>query len=100
VCGHYCKSDKGFFDVKDFNEKITVGNGDNMKAIKVGSLKCHVIQLNGSSVNVALKEDKYVSELLVNLFIISNALKNGFNLSSKGLMITSKIYEAICFCHV
>jgi hypothetical protein len=23
-CGHYCKSDKGLFDVKDINEKINV----------------------------------------------------------------------------
>jgi hypothetical protein len=61
-----------------------------MKAIKVGSLKCHVIQLNGSSVNVTLKEVKYVPELWMNLFSISKALKNGFNLSNKGLMISLK----------
>jgi hypothetical protein len=61
-----------------------------MKAIKVGSLKCHVIQLNGSSVNVTLKEVKYVPELWVNLFNTSKALKNGFDLSNKGLMISLK----------
>jgi hypothetical protein len=42
ACGHYCKSDKGLFDVNDIDEKITVGNGESMKTIKVGSLKCHV----------------------------------------------------------
>jgi hypothetical protein len=61
-----------------------------MKAIKVGSLKCHVIQLNDSRVNVTLKEVKCVQELWVNLFIISKALKNGFNLSNKVLMISLK----------
>jgi hypothetical protein len=61
-----------------------------MKAIKVGSLKCHVIQLNGSSVDVTLEEVKYVPELWVNLFSISKALKNGFNLNNKGLMISLK----------
>jgi hypothetical protein len=61
-----------------------------MKAIKVGSLKCHVIQLNGYSVDVALKEVKYVPELWVNWFSISKALKNGFDLSNKGLMISLK----------
>jgi hypothetical protein len=61
-----------------------------MKAIKVGSLKCHAIQLNGSSVDVTLKEVKYVPELWVNLFSISKAMKNGFDLSNKGLMISSK----------
>jgi hypothetical protein len=45
ACGHYFKSDKGLFDVKDINEKITVGNGESMKAIKVESIKYHVIQL-------------------------------------------------------
>jgi hypothetical protein len=59
-----------------------------MKAIKIGSLKCHVIQLNGSSVNVTLKEFKYVPELWVNLFIIRKVLKNVFDLSNKGLMIS------------
>jgi hypothetical protein len=90
ACGHYCKSDKGLFDIKDINEKMTVGNGESMKAIKVGSLKCHVIQLNDSSVNVTLKEVKFVPELWVNLFSISKALKNGFDLSNKGLMISLK----------
>jgi hypothetical protein len=61
-----------------------------MKAIKVGSLKCHVIQINGSSVDVTVKEVKYVPELWVNLFSISKALKNGFDLSNKGLMISLK----------
>jgi hypothetical protein len=41
------------------------------------------IQLNGSIVNVTLKEVNYVPELLVNLFSISKALKNEFNLSIK-----------------
>jgi hypothetical protein len=61
-----------------------------MKAIKVGSLKCHVIQRNGSSVNMTLKEVKYVPELWVNLFSISKALKKGFDLSNKGLMMSLK----------
>jgi hypothetical protein len=63
ACGHYCKSDNGLFDVKNINEKITVGNGESMKVIKVGSLKCHVIQISGSSIDVTLKEIKYVPEL-------------------------------------
>jgi hypothetical protein len=57
-----------------------------MKAIKVGSLKCHVIQLNGFILDVTLEEVKYVPELWVNLFSISKALKNGFDLSNKGFL--------------
>jgi hypothetical protein len=88
--GYYCKSHKGLFDVKDINEKITVGNDESMMATKVGSLKCNIIQLNGSSVDVTLKEVKYVPELWVNLFNISKALKKGFDLSNKGLTISLK----------
>jgi hypothetical protein len=88
ACGNYRKSDKGLFGLKEINEKINVLNGKSMKAIKVGTLKCHVIQLNGSSVDLTLKEVKYVQELWMNLFSISKALKNGFNLSNKGLMIS------------
>jgi hypothetical protein len=72
------------------NEKNTVENSENMKAIKVGSLKCHVIQIKGSSDNLTLKEVKYVPELWVNLFNITKALKYGFNLSDKWLMISLK----------
>jgi hypothetical protein len=59
ACGHYYKSDKGLFDVKDINQKINIGNGESMKATKNGSFKCHFIQLNGSSDDVILKEVKY-----------------------------------------
>jgi hypothetical protein len=39
---------------------------------------------------VALKEVKFIPEMWVNLFSISKALKNGFNLRNKGLMISLK----------
>jgi hypothetical protein len=39
---------------------------------------------------VTLKEVKYAPELWVNLFSISKALKNGFDFSNKGLMISLK----------
>jgi hypothetical protein len=71
ACGNYYKSDKDLFDVTDINEEINVGNGESMKTAKDGSLKCHVIQLKGSSINMKLKEVKYVPELWVNLFSIS-----------------------------
>jgi hypothetical protein len=61
-----------------------------MKAIRVGFLKCYAIQLNGSSLNVAFKKVNHVSELWVNLCSISMALKNGFDLSNKELMISLK----------
>jgi hypothetical protein len=79
VYGHYCKSDKGLFDVKDIKKKITVGNGESINSKTAGSLKCHAVQLDGSSADFILKDVKYVPESWANLFRISKALKNGFN---------------------
>jgi hypothetical protein len=63
ACGHYYKSDKDLSYVKDINQNITLGIGEIRETAKVGSLKCHVIQLTSSSVNVTLKEVKYVPEI-------------------------------------
>ena len=87
ACGHYCNFVEGLQDVKAINEEITVGNGKSMVATKVGNLKCRVEQLDGSSLDVTLNEVKYVPDLWINLFSINKALKNGFNLSNKGITI-------------
>jgi hypothetical protein len=39
---HYCVSDKGMFDVRDIDEKISVGNGNLLVATKIGILKLDV----------------------------------------------------------
>jgi hypothetical protein len=43
ACGHYCMSTEGMFNIRDIDEKITVGNDNSMTATKVGSLKRRVI---------------------------------------------------------
>jgi gag-polypeptide of LTR copia-type len=87
ACGHYCNFLEGLQDVKTINEEITVRNGKTMMNTKVGNLKCRVEQLDGSSLDVTLNEVKYVPDLWINLFSINKALKNGFNLSNKGITI-------------
>jgi hypothetical protein len=52
ACGHDCKSSKGLLNVEESIERITVGNRKSMMAIKVGSLKCRVIQLDGSGLYI------------------------------------------------
>jgi hypothetical protein len=87
ACGHYCNFKEGLMNVKEICDEITVGNGKTMTATKVGDLKCKVIQLYGSSLNVTLYEVKYVPELWMNLFSPNKALKNGYTLNNKGLSI-------------
>jgi hypothetical protein len=80
-------STEGMFNISDIDEKITVGNGNSMTATKVGSLKCHIIQLDGSVLNITINKVKYVPKLCANLFSINKAMKNGFSLSNKGTSI-------------
>jgi hypothetical protein len=75
------------FNIEEINESITVGNGKSMTTTKVGSLKCRIIQVDGSGLDIALHKVKHVSELFVNLFSINMAFKKGYKLSNKRLSI-------------
>jgi hypothetical protein len=79
---HYCSLDRGMIDVKNINEDICFGNGDFLNATKIGSLKCRVIQIDGSTLNIILHDVKFVPNLWVNLFSITQALKKGHMISN------------------
>jgi hypothetical protein len=55
---HYCNSEKGLFNVERINESITVENSKSMITTKVGSLKCCVIQIDGTELDMTLHEVK------------------------------------------
>jgi hypothetical protein len=74
---HYCQSVEGLTDVKEINESIKIGNGDSMKATKIGNLKCEVTKINGEKFTVTINDVKYVPSLCVNLFSLKKALKQG-----------------------
>jgi hypothetical protein len=59
-----------------------------MIAKKVGKLGCRILQKNGEKLIVRLENVKFVLELWIYLFSIRKALKNGFNLSNDGEIIT------------
>jgi hypothetical protein len=73
----------GRFNILDIDEKVTVGNGEKMVATKVGSLRRHVIQVDGSNLDIVINDVKFLPELCANLFSVNKALKNGFKLSNK-----------------
>jgi hypothetical protein len=66
---------EGLRNVKDINEKNTIGNGHTMVATKHGDLKCDVNKVNGSKFEVTLKEVNYVPELWDDLFSNNSTLK-------------------------
>jgi hypothetical protein len=75
-------------DVKKINENIRVGNGEFLKATKIGSFKCKVIQIDGSTFNIILHNVNFVPNLWVNLFSINQALKKGHMISNDELTIS------------
>jgi hypothetical protein len=82
------------FNIEEINERITVSNGKSMTATKVGSLKYHIIQVDGSGLEITQNEVKYDPELWVNLLSINKELKKGHKLSNKGL------FNGSYFCNV
>jgi hypothetical protein len=63
ACENYCNSSEGLFNVEEIKEIIMVGNGKSVTATKVGSLKCRVIQLDGSGLDITLHEVKFFPKL-------------------------------------
>jgi hypothetical protein len=59
ACGHYCNSTEVLFNIEEINENVTVSNGKSMTATKIGSLKCRIIQVDGSGLEITLNEVKY-----------------------------------------
>jgi hypothetical protein len=84
---HYVNNDVGMFDVTVISEPIKVGNGSCMTATKIGKLRCTIIQKDGTTSDVVLKDVKYVPERWVNLFSIRKALAGGFKIGNKGMML-------------
>jgi hypothetical protein len=78
---------EGLTDLIDIDEAITIGNGESMRATKVGNLKCEVIQVNGKKFAVTLHDIKLVPDLCVNLFNLNRAIQNGFKLSNENVSI-------------
>jgi hypothetical protein len=85
---HYCQSVEGLTDVEEINESIKIGNGDLMKATKIGNLKCEVTQINGDKFTLTLNNIKYVPSLCVNLFSLNKVLKKGFNVRNDCVIVS------------
>jgi hypothetical protein len=87
---HMGISDEGMSDVVAINQTIMIGNGKTLMATKMGTLHWTVFQADGSSLDIVLKDYKYVPDLHVNLFSITKSLSQGWKLSNEGVMIVLK----------
>ena len=97
VMSHMTNSNKGLIDVQTINKQIRVGNDKFMTATKKGLLPCTIKQANGKDQNCIL-EVKVIPEMWCNLFSITSAMKKGFEISSKNMVVSiSKGDFKFCF---
>jgi len=82
---HMTGSLAGLTDIEEINETITVGNGETIKATKMGTLYGRVRASDGTMQRVKLYQCKYVPDLApFNLFSITHALSTGCDLGNDG----------------
>jgi hypothetical protein len=85
---HMVHSDEGMYDVKSIKEKITIGNGQYIEALKIGKKKGMIKLNDGTLMNVLLNNVKYVPNLApYNLFSITQAISSGWMLGNEGKTI-------------
>jgi hypothetical protein len=84
---HMTNDDTGMFDCCYMDSYLTLGNGQRIYSGKIGKKKVTVVHVDGSTVDIVLLDCKFVPDLHVNLFSITKALSDGWELSNRGLSI-------------
>jgi hypothetical protein len=86
-------NDAGMYNVCQINSAIKIGNGKTLLATKIGDMRLNIKQSDGTDREIILTECKYVPQLWVNLFSITKALSNGWNISNNGLLISLRKHQ-------
>ena len=84
---HIGNVDDGMIDVEDINEPIKVGNGNQVRTIKKGTLPLMLLQRSGDTMDILLEDYKYAPDFDVCLFSLMKAIEKGWTLSNKGTQI-------------
>jgi len=73
---------EGMYDLVAVNREIKIGDGKKLHSVHEGKLKVTVVQLNGKTVDLTLSKVQFVPGLCCNLFSMTQAMQQGFHLSS------------------
>jgi len=98
---HITNDDTGLYDVQVIDNPITVGDGREVTATKIGKLDMFVKQKDGKSTKVVMQEVQFVPDFQFKLFSLTAAMKNGCNISNDGMqLIVKKNGATIVFDHI
>ena len=74
---HMVPTDEGMFDWREIDEPVVIGDGKQMKAIKIGKVRKTVLQADGTTHDIVLEDVKHVPGLDMPLFAVLKALDQG-----------------------
>ena len=77
----------GMIDLEDCSSKITVGSGENLDCLKIGTKTGKIVQKDGTIRSLKLKNVKYVPKLHCNLISLSQLLSDGKELRGSKTMM-------------
>ena len=90
-------TDVGMYEEEEVNTPLNVSNGNNVRILKKGTLPLTVLQSNGETMDIVLRDYKYAPGLSVNLFSLTKAIQSGWKLSNSGTEIRlSKGKDHMC----
>jgi hypothetical protein len=84
---HMTNSKYGMINLVKNNSEIKIGNGKTIQSNYIGQKRLIVIQDDGSTSNIILKECLYVPGLCTNLFSLTKAIQNNWQISNDGLKL-------------
>ena len=86
-CHMTCSLD-GMHNLRETYSQVQIGTGETIDCNKIGDKHVTILQLDGSTHDIELKNCKYVPGLFTNLFSITKALEQDWRLSNEGLVLT------------
>jgi len=97
---HMGFSDAGMFDVEEKKSTVQMGNGQTLRVEKIGKKRVTIYQKDGNLIDCVLDDYKFVPDLWVNLFSITKALRNKWNIGNEEeVIVLEKNGKKIKFDH-
>jgi len=89
---HIGNVDDGMMDVEDVNDPVKVGNGNQVRLLKKGTLPLMLLQKNGDAMDMLLEDHKHAPDFEACLFSLMKAIEKGWTLSNRGtnVVLTKK----------
>ena len=79
---HMTPNDNGMYNIRTDNIPITIGNGNEMKCLKLGDIDLIGLNTDGKEIRITLKNVKYIPKLKFNLISMNYAIEKGFEIKS------------------